>query len=233
MDGHPFRRDPWAWTGVTCAAAFLILAWMVGAWGGLAFDDPVTAFVRGLPVPTGFWEACTFIGGAILIPIGVLLVLADLGSGRVRLAVICAAVLIGAALFTDGLKDLIARPRPPGVALAPTVGFSFPSGHTLNSTVTYGLIALVAWRSRLSIAVRRLLVGVGLVVPFLVGLSRIALGVHYPSDVLAGWLGGIAFVALGACLIRASGAMERDRAPRVAGVPMTETLQEERAAGDP
>ena len=211
MNGYQFQRDPWAWTGVVCTAAFFLLAWMVGTRGGLAFDDAVISFGRGLPLPVGFWEACTFIGGAILIPIGVLFALAALVSGRVRMAVIVAVMLVGAALFTDVMKDFVARPRPPGEALAPTVTFSFPSGHTLNSTVTYGLIALVAWRSRLSLGVRRALVGVCAALPILVGLSRIALGVHYPSDVLGGWLGGIAFVALGACLIRAAGAMERDR----------------------
>jgi membrane-associated phospholipid phosphatase len=50
------------------------------------------------------------------------------------------------------------------------------------------------------------------VLPFLIGLSRIALGVHYPTDVLSGWLAGIAFVALGATLIRLTGAMDRDLA---------------------
>jgi len=213
MKGYPIRRDPWAWTGVVCTAAFLLLAWMVGTRGGLAFDDAVAAFVRELPLPVGFWEACTFIGGVFLIPVGVLFVLATAGSGRIRLAIIVAVVLIVAALFTDVVKDVVARPRPSSVALAPTITFSFPSGHTLNSTVTYGLIALVAWRSRLSLALRRALVGIGVVLPIFVGLSRIALGVHYPSDVLAGWLGGLAFVALGACLIRAAGAMARDRSP--------------------
>ena len=215
MHGYPIRRDPWAWTGIAGAAGFLLLAWMVGAKGGLAFDDPVSSFVEGLPIPAGFWEACTFIGGAILIPIGVLFVLAALVSGRVRLAVIVAVVLIGGVLFTDVVKDVVARPRPPGQA-DPLLTFSFPSGHSLNSTVTYGLIAVAAWRGRLSVAVRRVVVAVCVALPILVGLSRIALGVHYPSDVLAGWLGGVAFVALGACLIRAADAMERDRVPWIA-----------------
>ena len=213
MDGYRIRRDPWAWTGVLCAIAFLLLTVTVGARGGLPFDDPIIAVVRGLPVPVGFWEACTFIGGVVLIPIGALFVLAALGSGRGRLALIVAVVLIGAALFTDVFKDVVARPRPPGAALAPSATFSFPSGHTFNSTVTYGLIAVVAWRSRLSLTVRRAVSGMGVIVPILVGLSRIALGVHYPSDVLGGWLGGIAFVALGACLISATRAMERTVAP--------------------
>ncbi len=46
--------------------------------------------------------------------------------------------------------------------------------------------------------------------PILVGLSRVGLGVHYPSDVVGGWLLGVAFVSLGAVLIRATGAMARD-----------------------
>jgi len=209
----PLRRDPWAWVGVAGAVGFLLVAVAVTTRGGLPFDDPVAAAIQGLPIPVGFWEACTFAGGAILVPIGIALVLTALLARRFRLAIILAAVMIGAALFTEVVKEVVALPRPPGEALAPWLGYSFPSGHTLNSTVTYGLLAVVAWRSRLPLLARRGLVAVGATLPFLVGLSRVALGVHYPSDVLAGWLGGIAFVALGACLIRAMGAMERDRPP--------------------
>jgi undecaprenyl-diphosphatase len=211
MDRYSVRRDRWALVGIVGFVGFLLVASLVGGRIALAFDVEVAATVRGLPVPVGFWEACTFLGGAILIPFAVGLVVAAALSGRIRLAVIVAVVLIGATLFTDAVKDLIARPRPPWEALAPAVGFSFPSGHTLQGTVVYGLLALVAWRSRLPLAVRRAVVGVGVVVPVLVGLSRIALGVHFPSDVLAGWFGGVAFVALGACLIGAFGAMEPDR----------------------
>ena len=55
---------------------------------------------------------------------------------------------IGASLWTSTVKVAIARPRPPGPALAEFSGYSFPSGHTLNSTVTYGLIGLLVWRTR-------------------------------------------------------------------------------------
>lgn len=211
MDPPAVRpRDPWPWVGVACGAAFLLIAWIVNGSGGLAFDDPLATAIRGLPLPVGFWEVCTALGGFLLIPLGAGIVLAALLSGRVRLAIILAVVLLGAALFTEHVKDFVARPRPPGEPLVPAPGYSFPSGHTLNSTVTYGLLALVAWRSRLPLTARRLAVAVGVIVPVLVGSSRIALGVHYPSDVLAGWLAGIAFVALGASLIRMTGAMQRD-----------------------
>jgi undecaprenyl-diphosphatase len=208
-DERSIRHDPWTWVGLACAIAFLVLAVVVVHRGGLPFDDPVAAAIQSLPLPVGFWQACTFAGGPLLVLVGAALVLACLVSRHIRLAFIVAIVLIAAALFTEVVKGLVERPRPPGEALAPWLGYSFPSGHTLNSTVTYGLLAVVAWRSHLPVSVRRIAVIAGVAIPCLVGLSRVALGVHFPSDVLAGWLAGVAFVALGACLIRATGAMAR------------------------
>ena len=200
-----------------------ILAVLVVRRGGLAFDEPLAATMQAVPIPVGFWEACTFLGGTVLVLIGVAFVLAAGLSRRIRLALIIAVVLIAAALFTELVKDFVARPRPTMDPLVPASGYSFPSGHTLNSTATYGLIAVVAWRSRLSLAVRRAAVVVGVVVPILVGLSRIALGVHWPTDVLGGWLAGVAFVALAATLIGLTGAMEHDLPARAAGAPPSGT----------
>jgi undecaprenyl-diphosphatase len=214
VDAGASRRDPWPLVGLASAAAFLLVAWAVNRSSGLLFDAGIVAAVQGLPVPVGTWEAITALGGFALALVGTVLVLGALASGRLRLALIVAAILIVAALFVDHVKDVVERPRPPGEPLVLATGYSFPSGHTLNSTVTYGLLALVAARSRLPLALRRIAVAVGVIVPAMVGLSRIALGVHYPSDVLAGWLGGLAFVALGAVLITRTGAMERDRWPR-------------------
>jgi undecaprenyl-diphosphatase len=136
-------------------------------------------------------------------------VLGSVLAGRPKLALIVAVTLIASALFTDIVKDLVARPRPPGATIVPTAGFSFPSGHALNSTTTYGLVAVVFWRSRLPHALRLTAAVIGVTLPILVGLSRIALDVHYPSDVLGGWLAGVAFVASGATLISVRVAMDR------------------------
>ncbi len=213
------RRDPWRWVGLLCVLAFLVLGILVVRHGGLAFDEPLAAAIQGLRIPAWFWEVCTFLGGVILIPIGVAFVLGAAISRRLRLALIVAVVLITAALFTDLVKDYVARPRPTAEPLIPESGYSFPSGHTLTSTATYGLLALIAWRSQLSLLARRAAVVAGVVIPLMVGLSRIALGVHWPTDVLAGWLMGTAFVALAATLISAVGAMERDLPRRGAERP--------------
>jgi undecaprenyl-diphosphatase len=215
MHVSPARTDPWPVAGVACAIGFIVLAFLVNRLGGLAFDVPIAAAVQGLPIPVGLWEACTELGGVILLPIGIAFALGALLFGRIRLALIVAVILIASAFFTDLVKDYVARPRPSG-ALVPAAGYSFPSGHTVSSTATYGLLAVVAWRSRLALAARWSAVVAGVALPLLIGVSRIALGVHYPTDVLGGWLAGTVFVAVAATLVRVTDAMARDW-PRAGG----------------
>jgi undecaprenyl-diphosphatase len=203
-------RDPWPWIGLASGIAFLVLASLVVHRGGLAFDEPVATAVRSLPIPVWAWQLITALGGAFLAVVGTAFVLGSLLSRRLRLALIVAVALIAASLFTHVVKDYVSRPRPPWEHFAPAPGFSFPSGHTLNSTVSYGLLAVVVWRSGVRRTIRRLAVAIGVTLPLAIGLSRIALGVHYPSDVLGGWFGGIAFVALAATVIRLTAAMNRD-----------------------
>jgi undecaprenyl-diphosphatase len=182
------RNDPWTWVGLICALAFVILAVEVNERDAIGFDDPVIALVQGLGVPTDVWLALTAAGAGVLLPIGIAVVVSLLLLRRPRTAVVYAGAMIGAALWTQVVKVYIARLRPPAGALVPAPGFSFPSGHTLNSTVTYGLIALLVWRSDLPAWLRRLTAVSLTTLIILIGLSRIALGVHYPSDVVgAGW----------------------------------------------
>ena len=211
MEARQVRRDPWVWVGMGCAIAFLVLAGLVNRRGDLAFDVPLSTALRGLPVPEWLWLVFTWLGGRFLIVVGFAFVVAALLSRHVRLALIVAGTLIAASLFTYVVKEYVGRPRPPWDHLVHVTSYSFPSGHTLNSTVSYGLLAVVAWRSRIPVRARQAAVIVGVALPFLIGVSRIALGVHYPTDVLGGWLAGIAFVALAAMLIRLTKAMEPDQ----------------------
>ena len=217
MDERLGRRDPWPVLGIMCAIAFLVVMGLVARRGDLPFDEAIASFIQGLPIPVGFWEACSRAGGGTLVVVGASFVIVALVARRQRLALIVALTLIAATLFTDLVKDYLERPRPPGADLIPTAGFSFPSGHALNSTTTYGLLALVIWRTGLRHSVRfAVAVVVGVTLPILIGLSRIALDVHHPSDVLGGWLAGVAFVALAATLIRLLRAMD----PEPAATPM-------------
>ena len=210
MQRLPGRRDPWPLVGLAAAGTFILLLAFVLAAGGLAFDEPVTRLVHGLSLPVDLWVTITELGsGSVLIPVGTALGLAALVTRRYRLVLVVAAILLGGALFTEVAKVAVGRPRPPWEHLVDAPGFSFPSGHSLNSTATYGLLAVVAWRvTRLPRLLRGLAVAAALVLPFAIGLSRVALGVHYPSDVLGGWSAGLAFVASGAVLIATLRALE-------------------------
>jgi undecaprenyl-diphosphatase len=189
-----------AWVALVCLVLFLLLAWVVASQGAVGFDESLIRLVQDSPVPTGVWQLFTDLGGPILAVIGTALVILLVVLRRIREAVVFALAIIGASLWTTFVKVAIARPRPPGITLTEFSGYSFPSGHTLNSTVTYGLIALVAWRTGWPRWMRvAIVIGLSVLV-VLIGCSRIALGVHYPSDVLGGWLAGIGIVAAAAAL---------------------------------
>ena len=110
---------------------------------------------------------------------------------------LCAAVnLVLATLLNLLLKTLVQRPRPEGYRLVAESGFSFPSGHSMVAMAFYGLLIWMVWRYEKDAFVRRLgIIGFGLVI-VLVGLSRVYLGVHYASDVLAGFCASIAWLGV-------------------------------------
>jgi undecaprenyl-diphosphatase len=118
----------------------------------------------------------------------------------------------GAGLLSVALKQFFARDRPDIVPHLVTVeGLSFPSGHSMASTVIYltlgALLARFAARRR----VRVYLLALSLGVTFLIGITRVCLGVHYPTDVLAGWSAGLAWALLcwlGARYLQYRGAVE-------------------------
>lgn len=115
-----------------------------------------------------------------------------------REAVLLALTVILGMLLNSAAKEWVDRPRPAIVPhLAQTGGASFPSGHSFNAAVVYISVALAfvaLIRHRPS---QRCLIAVAIMASITIGWSRVWLGVHYPSDVIAGWLGGagLAFLA--------------------------------------
>lgn len=114
-----------------------------------------------------------------------------------RLGLLAAGTIGLTALANNGIKELLARARP-RIVDAPFLepGFSFPSGHALLSATAYGVVAVLVVRSSLPVRVRSLIVALLTATVLLVGVSRLHLGVHYLTDVLAGWLGGLAIALL-------------------------------------
>lgn len=112
---------------------------------------------------------------------------------RAAAAALVAGAVISGALLSDVLKEFFDRPRPEFSVVAGELSASFPSGHSLISAVTY--LTLGALLARLSEQWREkvFFYGVAIVLTALVGSSRVLLGVHYPSDVIAGWALGAAW----------------------------------------
>lgn len=131
---------------------------------------------------------------AVVLLIG-LAAVAYLALLRERTAILLLGVsLLGGIALGAGLKLVFARPRPELVAhLADTCTASFPSGHAMLSAIAYLTLAGLLARVQPRASLRRYVLAVGIALTVLVGASRIYLGVHWPSDVVAGWCFGAAW----------------------------------------
>ena len=172
----------------------------------LAFDRTILLWFRtaGHPeIPIGpLWlqEAMrdiTSIGSASLLSIvTIIAVLNLLLSGQRRLAVYVAATVVGGSVLSTVLKAIFDRPRPdiPGAPHVFTA--SFPSGHAALSAVVFLTLAAILSAATSSRRLKVFYVAVGTALTLLVGVSRIYEGVHYPTDVAAGWILGLAWALL-------------------------------------
>jgi len=116
---------------------------------------------------------------------------------RYRLALITGASIIGGSIAEQVLKAVFARARPDVVPHLVTVeSLSFPSGHAMLSTITYLTLGALLARAQPKRRLRIFVFCVGLAMALLIGTSRVYLGVHYPTDVLAGWCFGSLWVCL-------------------------------------
>ena len=116
---------------------------------------------------------------------------------NVRTAVfVIVAVSIGASLGS-WLKTIFLRPRPDVVPhLVDVSNTSFPSGHAMNSAIVFLTLATLIARTQPDRPVRIYIQGAAIVLSLLIGVSRIYLGVHWPSDVVAGWCVGALWATL-------------------------------------
>lgn len=168
------------------------------------FDLVLIRAVRApaLVAPLGALRQVTELGSTTtMIILAIVLLLAELLARRPWSGIAAAATIGLASLGNELAKGLIERGRPD--LLQPIVvehGYSFPSGHAALSMVGYGVAAVLVARSRAPRALKvAAVVAAGCLVA-LIGISRVYLGAHFPTDVLAGWLAGGAVVLLFAWL---------------------------------
>lgn len=169
---------------------------------GQAFDQMVLHWLQ--PVagqPRGPWwlhEAAadiTSLGGIAVLGLFAIVAVGMLTILRKRLSAVLLVVgLAGGVALSEGLKALFERQRPPAAYQAvETLNASFPSGHALLSTVFYLTVAVMMTRAFPRRRLKVYVLGIGMVFALLVGLTRVYLGAHWASDVMAGWCVGAAW----------------------------------------
>lgn len=156
----------------------------------------------------------TWAGGAVgIVATTMLLVVASLRRGLVAQAVLVLVVTIGVQVLVALAKHGYERERPDlGSAIPLPSSFSFPSGHAAGGIAVFGLAGLILASTRTDGRSRRRLVAAGLALGLLVGASRVVLGVHYVSDVLAGFCFGLAWLAV--CILGERGVRSGRWLPR-------------------
>ena len=158
------------------------------------FDDAVRYRVYSIRSEklTMFWKLITHSGDRdTVILLGIVLLLVK--SLRKKYGVKFAIAALSSTAIYQGMKYIFQRPRPDiALRLIEESGYSFPSGHSMNCLVSYGILAYLILKYCENARLAKIFsVGLGLII-ILIGLSRVYVGVHFPTDVIGGWSLGIA-----------------------------------------
>jgi undecaprenyl-diphosphatase len=140
-------------------------------------------------------KGITHLGDSVLIFV-FSLVLFLVPKTRKEMALPVSMAAISSAVLNIILKHIFARSRPDILQLISETGYSFPSGHAMNSAALYTVLILLIWRHVKNMPLKIILSAIFAALTALIGYSRVYLGVHYAGDVLGGWLFGFALSML-------------------------------------
>lgn len=159
-----------------------------------AFDAPLLNMLHAMATPTldRFFVLLSKLGYLWgVVPIDVIVLLWLVLRRRFRDSLFFSICIIGSAILNVTAKNYFARMRPDlWLSISPETTYSFPSGHAMASATLGMALIMLFWPTR----GRWLVTIAASVFIFLVGVSRIYLGVHYPSDIITGWAAAIAWV---------------------------------------
>ena len=146
---------------------------------------------------TGFMKVITYFASATILQIGYeVLILLYLILKNYKRAIEIAVIGIGGFLLNYLMKLFFHRVRPPHPLIEPLQSFSFPSGHATSGFIFYGLLVYLIWKTSIPKFIKYSAGAILILFSFLIGFSRVYLRVHYPSDVIAGFCIGFAWLSL-------------------------------------
>ncbi|SEG51036.1 phosphatase PAP2 family protein [Paenibacillus sp. UNC499MF] len=174
------------------ALCFGMVALLVSRQQVAMFDETIISFVQGAESPglTAAAALLSEIGSSAVVPfitIAAALYLYFVLKHRSEVILLIAAIG-GSAILNTILKKIFQRERPTIKIIMEEAGFSFPSGHSMAVVALYGILVYLLWKHISSTAGRTVLIVLASAMIVAMGLARIYLGVHYPSDVLGGYL---------------------------------------------
>ena len=187
---------------LVAALALILFAWLareVVRGDAMRLDAPIREAVhaRSSPALTAVMRGVSLCGSeVVLVPLGLILVWWLVAAKRKRAAVVFAVAALGAEGLDQAMKLLFHRPRPePFFGLASPITHSFPSGHAMVSCCFFGVLAAILAARQPSRIKRMAIFAAAALLVALMGFSRVYLGYHYPTDVVAGYAAAAIWLA--------------------------------------
>jgi undecaprenyl-diphosphatase len=185
---------------LVCAIGFGLIAVLVGQQHIVGFDNRLISLIQGQEnaTLTPFMKFFTDIGSGLpitIITIVIMVVLYAVLKFRWELLFFI-GVVVGSALLNVVLKLVFHRARPIVHRIVEANGYSFPSGHSMAAFTLYGVLCFLSWKHTRGAFARVMLIACGCIIIVAIGVSRIYLGVHYPSDVVGGYLASGTWLAV-------------------------------------
>jgi undecaprenyl-diphosphatase len=185
---------------------FFTLGFMAkGSSEGILFDVKIMEYVHNNTTPgiLKFMRFISFIGSAnFLLPVTAMIISYTLIKKKYYISKLLLLSTLGSYILNFILKQIFHRTRPIEYFLVKQGGLSFPSGHSMVTMSLYSTIAFLLAKKVKDKGKRRLIYTISFVMICLMGISRIYLGVHWPTDIIGGFLIGYVFYCLSITLIK-------------------------------
>ena len=201
--GRRAATAAWALIAVAGIGGFIVLTLLLAMHQSIPFDAPLMAAAKPYASDSYLWNVISETANFPLVAIGLGIVVMLFLAHRRREAILVLFVLAAATAGSEGVKQLVHRPRPPGGdTVVPGVVYSYPSGHTLEALTIFGILTIITWRSDVDRRIKVALLVFTILFVAAVAVARVSINAHYPSDVLGGFLAGLGVLALFALLSR-------------------------------
>lgn len=164
----------------------------------LQFDTNFSQYIYSFRTPelTTFMIFISWLGADFILAVSAIILIFFTWKKHKEESKVFSVMLLFGALLNLLLKEIFRRQRPTFDPLITLTSYSFPSGHAMNSFVFYATVSYFFYHFTKNIKLSVLVGTIAIILIILIGISRIYLGVHYPSDVLAGYLAGLLWFML-------------------------------------